>query len=52
MPELEQSIRSLKAWDRSAEVSDTNAALVLVMQKMLSKKIDVPFGFLTQRNHQ
>lgn len=49
-PKLEQSIRSLKAWDRSAEVSDTNAALVLVMQKMLSKKIDVPFGFLMIRN--
>jgi acyl-homoserine-lactone acylase len=49
-PRLKDAIQTLKRWDFDADVADTNASLVLVVHKMLSKKLQGSVGFLTMRN--
>ena len=48
-PRLKDAIQAVKRWDFDADVADTNASLVLVVHKMLSKKLQGSVGFLTMR---
>ena len=49
-PRLKDAIQAVKRWDFEADVADTNASIVLVVHKMLSKKLQGSVGFLTMRN--
>lgn len=48
-PKYRQAIRMVKAWDRDGDVDDSTAALMLVIHKSLTKKLDGPFAFLMIR---
>ena len=49
-PRLKDVIQAVKSWDFDANVTDTNASVVLLVHKMLSKKNNTSIGFLTIRN--
>jgi len=49
-PKLKNAIQAVKNWDFEADVADTNASIVLVVHKLLSKKLQGSIGFLTMRN--
>lgn len=45
-PRYAEAIRMIRTWDRTGDVNDSTAALMLLIHKSLTQKLNGPFAFL------
>lgn len=48
-PRYANAIQKIKTWDRSGDVNDSTAAMMLLIHKTLTQKLNGPFAFLMIR---